>query len=128
MWSGFTFGVPAFFITAFTNLLGGILLVSAWVKFTSERSPDGKRSVPAALNMFTAAVFLDWIGIIFFLLAPEGLQEIVWSLFLVSSFAFVIACVALVRRGSWPGRRIVQVGSVSLLVVNVLGFIVFLIG
>ena len=57
-----------------------------------------------------------------------NLVSFVWSCFLIGSLAFALLIVVLLRWDSGPAKHTVEVGSITLLVVAVLGFIMFAAG
>ena len=122
-WSALNFFVAAMFITILTVGLGGVLLVIAWIKVAIESASEPSRRNSAALRTYTVAVFLDAVAIPVLWLTSDDLKYAVWSLFLIASFVFVIASVALGRRKPRPGGGPVMFGSMTLFVVNVLGFL-----
>ncbi len=56
------------------------------------------------------------------------LKEYVFPLLLVVAFVFLIASIVFLRRDSWPGKRGLEVGSIALIVIAMLGFVWFLAG
>jgi|ERR1700733_3417298 len=122
-WSGLDFFVAAMFITVLTVGLGGVLLAIAWIKVFIESASETSGRNSAALHTFTVAVLLDAIAIPVLWLTRDDLKYAVWSLFLIASFAFVIASIVFGRRKPRPGRRPVTVGPMALFVVNLLGFL-----
>jgi hypothetical protein len=122
-WSGLDFFVAAMFITVLTVGLGGLLLAIAWIKVFIESASEASGGNSAALHTFTVAVLLDAIAIPVLWLTRDDLKSAMWSLFLIASFAFVIASIVFGRRRPRPERRPVTVGSMALFVVNLLGFL-----
>jgi hypothetical protein len=122
-WSGLDFFVAAMFMTVLTVGLGGVLLAIAWIKVFIESASEASGRNSAALHTFTAAVLLDAIALPVLWLTSDHLKSAVWSLFLIASFAFVIASMVLGRRKPRSGRGPVTFGSMTLFIVNLLGFL-----
>jgi hypothetical protein len=130
---GFNFGVPATFVTYLTIGLGTLFVLRALFIIIRDRIKGKQWRVPAALIPFTASVGIEFIGTVVLSRIPYHLLQsrilgwnlvsFVWSSFLIGSFAFVLLSVVLVRWDSGPAKHTVQMGSTTLLVVAVLGFI-----
>jgi hypothetical protein len=135
---GFNFGIPAMFITMLTIVMGGLFVLVAWTNALTERIANGHWSIPTALYAFTASVGLELAGHVVLSDIPYGMTDrevlgvslvaLIWSCFLLASFILLLVSMALVRRNSEPGKRIVQAGSKVLLVIAILGFIGIVMG
>lgn len=135
MLGGLGFVLAALFSTVSTIGLGGVFVAIAWVKVLEMRTASAQWSIPVALYALSASVLVDPIGVFvdlrFFPLDLLPSREmfgiflfyVVWSLTLIVSFSFLIACMVLVRRESGPGIRVMQIGSRVLFFTSLLGLI-----
>jgi len=135
---GLNFAIPAEFISFSTIGLGTLFVLRALFIVLSDRIKGRQWRVPIALIPFTASVGVAFIGLVALKHIPYeqldskilgwNLVSFVWSCFLIGSLAFVLLSVVLVRWDSGPAKHIVQMGSITLLVVAVLGFIMLAAG
>jgi hypothetical protein len=135
---GLNFAIPAEFVSFSTIGLGTLFVLRAFFLVFFDRIKGKKWRVPIALIPFTASVGIAIIGLVALKHIPYELLDskvvgwklvsFVWSCFLIGSLAFVLLSVVLVRRDSGPAKHTVQMGSITLLAVAVLGFIMFVAG
>jgi hypothetical protein len=135
MFEGFDFGIPALFVTVGTIGLGGPFVLMAWADTARALATKDVRKVPPALYAFTASVCTDVLGLVVLSVIPFDLRNqhiwgarlapCVYSLFIISSFVFVIISLVLVRRDSGAVKDFVQNGSRALFALDLLGFIWF---
>lgn len=130
-------GVPAFFMTLWTIYLGGasVLLVSGIVLY--KRWEGRCKVIPLALYMLSVAVCVALIGeslgdvpydIRNKVVLGTSLQAAAEITYLVVSFIFLILSLVYLRGYRGPGRRILQIGSTVLVVIQCLGFIAIVLG
>jgi len=117
------FFVPALFTTLFTICVGGLLLVTAWAQVLIEPPPEAPRRIGTGLLAFTAAVLVDAMAIPVVWGISDDQKSVVWTLFLLVSFACVIASRLLVNRNFGPSKRLVKIGSILLIIFDFLGFL-----
>lgn len=122
------FFVPALFTTLFTICVGGLLLVTAWAQVLIEPPPEAPRRIGTGLLAFTAAVLVDAMAIPIVWEISDDQKSVVWTLFLLVSFACVIASRLLVNRNFGPSKRLVKIGSMLLVIFDFLGFLGILSG
>ncbi len=130
---GFNFGVPATFVTYLTIGLGTLFVLRALFIVIRDRIKGKQWRVPAALLSLTASVGIEFIGTVVLSHVPDEMKDreifgtrlitFTWSCFLAGSFAFTLLSAVLVRWDSGPAKHTVQMGSITLLVVAVLGLI-----
>ena len=135
---GLYFAIPAEFISFSTIGLGALFVLRALFIVFSDRIKGKQWRVPIALIPFTASVVAAFTGLValdpicYHLQRSEVLDSnlvaFVWSCFLVGSFALVLVSVVLVRRDFGPAKQTVQMGSITLLTVNLLGLLLFILG
>ena len=130
-------GVPAFFMTLWTIYLGGasVLLASGIVLY--KRWEGSCKVIPLALYMLSVAVCVALIGeslgdvpydIRNKVVLGTSLQAAAEITYLVVSFIFLILSLVYLRGYRGPGRRILQIGSTVLVVIQCLGFIAIVLG
>jgi hypothetical protein len=117
------FYVPALVSTLITLCVGGLLVVTAWIQVLIEPPPEAPRKIGRALLAFTAAVMVDAIVMPVVWQTPEEQKAVVWTWFLLVSFACAIAGRLYVIRGFGPSKSIVKFGSMILVIVDFLGFL-----
>jgi hypothetical protein len=134
MWfSGLNFGIPVYFMTLWTTDFGVVMSLLAWVIVLYKYWKGHCKIIPLALYMFTVAVCVDLVGSHVLSVVPydirnrvvlgTSLQSAAETAYLVVSFIFLILSLVCLRGYRGPGRRILQVGSVVLVVIQSLGFI-----
>jgi len=133
---GLYFAIPAEFVSFSTIGLGTLFVLRALFIVFSRRIKGKQWRVHIALIPFTASVGVAFVGLVALKHIPYDLQDskilgwnlvsFVWSCFLVGSSALVLLSLVLVRRDSGPTRHTVQTGSIVLLTVDVLGFLLFI--
>jgi hypothetical protein len=127
--------ISGLFISLGSAIVGGFFSVIAWVGVVSNLPRGGRWKVPAVLYTYSAAAFLGFAAFVVFMALPshtpgsEALSPdaflLCWLSFVVAGFVFVLISMLLAYRYSGPGRRFILVGSIVLIVVNGLGFVVF---
>jgi hypothetical protein len=132
---GLRFAFPAIVTTLSTIYVGGLCLLIAWLRVGFDSEYKGYRRIPASLLVFTASVCANLAGwcVIKAFSNDSGannfgdrevfgiaLKQCIWSLFLTISFICLLACMVVARRESYLGKRVLQFGTVVLLIVNVL--------
>ena len=130
---GLNFAIPAEFVSFSTIGLGTLFVLRTLFIVLRDRIKGKQWRVPIALIPFTASVGVAFIGLVALKYIPHdllgskilgwNLVSFVWSCFLVGSSAFVLLSVVLVRKDSGPAKHTVRMGSITLLVIAVLGFI-----
>jgi hypothetical protein len=135
---GLNFAIPAEFVSFSTIGLGTLFVLRALFIVLFDRIKGKQWSGPIALIPFTASVVVAFIGLVALEHIPYELLDskilglnlvsFVWSCFLIGSLAFALLIVVLLRWDSGPAKHTVEVGSITLLVVAVLGFIMFAAG
>lgn len=117
--------------------LGGLFALIGWIKIATDPRRTSDRKIPMALYAFSASVCMD-IAVYAILWARRGSdmpQGMIWKIelshFILSlgpivSLLFLLISIFLVRRDSSSARGVVKAGSIVLFVVNVVGFILFL--
>jgi hypothetical protein len=137
MWfRGLNFAVPAFFMTLWTMHFGGASALLAWGVILYKYWMGHSKLIPSALYMFTVAVCVDFVGYHFLDRVPYDIRSKVvlgtslvvaaWTAYLTVSLIFLILSLVCLRGYRGPGRRVLQTGSVFLVVVQSLGFIVII--
>lgn len=132
MWlSGLDFEIAAAFVTFCTALLGAVFSANAWVRVLSNQKDTGCGESPRALYAFTAGSFLSLVGYLLVRSLPTwwtarggvtaALPYVFWLLLALSGLAAVLVSRKLAARYGGPARRTIEVGSIALLVVYLLG-------
>jgi hypothetical protein len=135
MWMrGLNFGIPVYFMTLWTIDFGRVMSFLAWAIVLYKYWKDRRKIIPIALYMFTAAVCVALVGYHVAWELPydirnkvvlgTSLQSAAKTAYLVVSFTFLILSLVCLRGYRGPGRRILQIGSIVLIVIQCLGFIV----
>jgi hypothetical protein len=117
------FYVPALFTTLLTVGVGCFFLVTAWAQVLLEPPPEAPRVIELALLAFTAAALLDVITLPVLLEVSDAERATIWLLLVAASFGLAISSRWLVRRSSAPGRRMVKIGSILLMIINFMGLL-----
>jgi hypothetical protein len=129
MWfRGLLFDSSAFFLMLCTLLVGGVFIAAALCDVVLKRLANANWTMPTALFPFTIAVMMDPIG---YILRgwnyPEGrMGNLVLAIMLLAfagSFALLLYSRSLSRRDSGPGMRILKIGTNTLIVVALFGFL-----
>lgn len=134
MWfRGLNFAVPAFFMTLWTIDFGGASALLAWGIVLYKYWKGHCKIIPLALYMFTVAVCVDLVGFHVLNDVPYDIRNKVvlgtslavawWTAYLTVSFIFLILSLVCLRGYRGPARRILQIGSIVLVVIKCLGFI-----
>jgi hypothetical protein len=117
------FYVPAVFTTLLTVGVGCFFLVTAWAQVLLEPPAEAPRAIEMPLLAFTVAVLLDVITLPVLLGVSDAERSTVWLLLVAGSFALAIASRWLVRQSSAPGRRMVKIGSILLMIIDFIGLL-----
>jgi hypothetical protein len=130
---GLNFAIPAEFVSFSTIGLGTLFVLRTLFIVLRDRIRGKQWRVPAALIPFTASVGIAFIGLVVLSHLPYemtgrevflgwNLVSFVWTCFLIGSFAFALLSIVVVRWDSGPAKHTVRMGSITLLVLAVLGF------
>ena len=117
------FYVPAVFTTMLTVGVGCFFLVTAWAQVLLEPPPEAPRMIELGLLAFTVAVLLDVITLPVMLEVSDAERATIWLLLVAGSFVLAIVSRWFVRQSSAPGRRMVKIGSVFLMIINFMGLL-----
>ena len=128
------FGYPAIHVTFITISLGALFALFAWGKTVFDPKESGVYSeFSSVLYAFTASVLSEIIGIIFIVAMPDSLdlfsvmgvrlRLFVYIVFLALGFVFVLVSLMLTKGKMGPIVRLLRIGSIVLVIVNVLGII-----
>jgi hypothetical protein len=128
--------VSAMLITWGTISVGGCFALAAWTMTGDESGDACPRKIPMSLLAFTASVSTDLVGFAIVValhlmkdsfLYGVSLEQPVWQTALVLSFMLLLVGMVLLRRdASSAVRRVVKIGSIVVLIVNLLGLVLYL--
>ena len=113
-------------------LVSWCVVFISWPDVASVQAANGQGKIPKALYAFTISALLNMASVFCgFTIAhdlPDGrpgmwLKEYGVPLFMAAAFGFLVVSLIVGRQDSWPGKRHLKVGSITLLVIAVLGFI-----
>ncbi len=138
MFTGLGFRILAVLVTVLTVVLGVVCVVAGWRIVISDQYRAASMKPPYALYTLTLSVLFQLVGLLVLLRIPYDLTEgpifgkgtelVVWSLFLLASFALCVATWFLARKASGPGTSLLRKSSVLLLTIWGLGFIWYMVG
>jgi hypothetical protein len=137
MFEGLGFRILAVLVTVLTVVLGVVCAVAGWVRVL-DQSRAASMKIPYALYTLTISVLFQLAGLLVLLRIPYDLTErpifgmgtelVVWSFFLLASFALCVATWFLARRASGPAISLLRRSSILLLTILGLGFIWYIAG
>ena len=138
MFEGLGSRILAVLVTVLTVALGGVCLMAGWGKVTSDQYRAASMKVPYALYTLTLSGVFQLAGLLVLLRIPNDLTErpifgrgtemVVWSFFLLASFALSVATWFLARKASGPATSLLRKSSILLLAIWGLGFIWYMVG
>jgi hypothetical protein len=108
------------------------IVLLSWPDVASVQAANGQGKIPKALYPFTISALLNMASVLCgFTIAhdpPDGrpgmwLKPYIFPLFMAAAPGFLVVSLIVGRRDSWPGKRHLKVGSITLLVIAVLGSI-----
>lgn len=79
--------------------------------------------IELGLLAFTVAVLLDAITLPVLLEVSDAERASVWLLLVAASFVLAVVSRWFVRRSSAPGRRMVKIGAMLLMVIDFIGLL-----
>lgn len=115
--------VFAMLMTLFTGGFGGMLLIIAWVQILLEPPTDGRIVNRIPLYVFTASICAALAGAALASVLPDSEKTSNWTFALVISFACAAISMLQVRKSYGPERRAVQIGSIGVFIVDLIGLI-----
>jgi hypothetical protein len=135
MWlKGMDFALPAIILDQCTRLGGGFVALLAWSTVLYSYWKGKCNKIPIALYMFTIAVCANPVGSYFLdripyetqnkVVAGHQLLFTVWTAYLSVSFLFLILSLACLLNYYGPGKGVLAFGSIILILIFCVGFIV----
>jgi hypothetical protein len=115
--------VFAMLMTMFTGGFGGLLMVVAWVQVLTEPPAEAHGRYRVPLLLFTAAICLATLGSAVATVLPYNQVTTAWTFALIFSFACVARNLFLLRRIDGPEKPAVQIGSIAVFLVDLIGLI-----
>lgn len=127
---GFAVDIPVQVVLLGTVFIGGLFVLLAWIRVISGSFRGESLSVPSSLYLVTVAVLADLLAMFSFDTTPANalffLSTWGWPLLMFTSGGLVIASTFLARTSSVPARKTVYRSALVLLVINLFGFVLYI--